>query len=261
MKPSAWPAALAAMLAGLILIPAAALGAPPERVLVCHFTADATPDGHRWNLIEVSVKTLDKHLAHDDGIPGGEVPGSEGSAVFDEDCTPQQPDPDPEPEPSELVFAVAYTDMDSSDGDYDPAVDVLIAKLIDGPGDANDGIPGVGDVIITHRYPMAFDATTFGGFTVTEHIVTELNQGLSYVCNMQSGDNMFVWSSGQGSLHLYHESVSGVAKTEIADGIPDMGDSIQVSSSSPSEPADEVALLSGSDGTDQTFIDVEANCA
>lgn len=267
MKPTVWLAALAAMLAGLTLIPAAALGAPPERVPVCHFTADAASDGHRWTLIEVSVKTLDKHLAHGDGIPGGEVPGRNDAAVFDEDCAPQEPEtepeplPDPEPEPSELVFAVAYSDIHGDDGGYQPAVDVLLAKLIDGPGDAGDGLPGVGDLIITHRYPMDFGATSFGEFTITEHVVTRFNVGFSDVCNMQSGDAMFVWSNSGGTVDFYHESVSGGAKTEIVDAMPDLGDSIQVSSSSPSEPMDDVALLGGSDPTDQTFIDVEANCA
>lgn len=53
----------------------------------------------------------------------------------------------------------------------------------------------------------------------------------------------------------------GGAKTAIGDAMPDMGDSIQVSSSSPSEPTGDVALLNGSHPADQTFIDVEANCA
>lgn len=262
MKPSAWPTVLAATLAGLILVPGAALGAPPERIQVCHFTADAVPDGHRWNPVQVSVKSLDRHLAHGDGIPGGEVPGSNGAAFFDEHCTPQLsgPEPEPEPEPSELVFAVAYSDMDRSDGGYNPAVDVLIAKLIDGPDLAGNGVPGVGDLIITHLYPMDLGPSAHGEFALTEHVVTKLNVGFSDVCNMQSDENMFVWSNSAGTTDFYHESVSGGARTEIVDGIRDMGDWIEVSSSSPSLPMAEVALLNGSDETDQTFIDVEANC-
>ena len=78
-------------------------------------------------------------------------------------CTPPPPPPLPE-----RVLAIAYTNV-TDDGDYDEAVDVLIAKLVD---TNDDGVPGAGDTIVTNQYPLSFDRVPqFGDFQITTHAV------------------------------------------------------------------------------------------
>jgi hypothetical protein len=77
------------------------------------------------------------------------------------------------------LFAVAYTDIDPDDGGYNPDVDALIAKLVDGP--PYDEIPGPGDAVITHSFPIDFDASEFATeLSITVHPV-------SAVTNIYSG--------------------------------------------------------------------------
>lgn len=78
----------------------------------------------------------------------------------------------PEATPSERILVVAYTNVDGLPG-FDPATDVLIAKLVDTNGDAS---VSAGDTVVTERYPKAFDFATagFGNFTATTHIVASV---------------------------------------------------------------------------------------
>jgi len=144
MKKSDWLTALTAALVAVFLVPVSAVAAP-DRVDVCHHTSDRVPDQHEWRHLRVHAKALEAHLSHGDGQPGGPVPGSDGALEFDETCTPvptiDEPKESPpssgppsEPDSSEMIFAVAYSDVDPLDGGYNPASDILIAKLVDGPG-------------------------------------------------------------------------------------------------------------------------------
>lgn len=274
MMRSDWLTALAATLTAVFLVPISAVAAP-DLIDVCHHTADDAPDEREWRHLRVNANSVERLLSHGDGQPGGEVPGTDGGFVFDDHCDPkpagstvppETDEPSESPTPpnsSELIFAVAYSDMDPNDGGYNPDVDVLIAKLIDGPDEASDGLPGVGDLIITGQYPEDFVPSEFGAFTVGEHTVTNFGMGLDYLCRVESGDGTFVWSSGQGGFDQYQEWSSGEALTRFYDDRSTATaeqDEISVNSTSPSEPASDVATLSGSDLSDQMFIDVEADC-
>lgn len=258
--------ALAAALIGVMLLPMAAFAAAPDRVSVCHQTGAGTPEGREWVHLEVSSRSLQHHLAHGDLTPGAMISGTD--TRLDADCVPQSsPASEPPPEPpqtSEVVFAVAYSDMDPSSGGYDPEVDVLIAKLIDGPDAAADGVVGPGDVVITARYPKDFGASQFGDFTVTEHTVTSTNALSEYSCNVDVGDAFFVWSSGQGDFDLYQEWFMGLPMTRLHDKRTETSmsdDEIQVNSASPSHPTDDgIDLLGSSEPLNHPFVEVEANC-
>jgi hypothetical protein len=161
-----------------------------------------------------------------------------------------------------VLFGLAYSDTDPDDGGYNVAIDVLIAKLIDGPGAAGDGSIGPGDVIITYQYPMDFGPSAFGQFTVTEHIVTDVNVGMLAVCNVDTAAGIFVWGGGAGDLDLYQEYDSTLTpRVRVMDGRMVDSDMIAISISSPSQPSDAVATMIRWDSDDASFIDVEADCS
>lgn len=258
--------ALTAALIGVLLLPTAAFAAP-ERVSVCHQTAAAAPDARQWVQLEVNSRSLQHHLAHGDLTPGDVIPGTE--MYLDADCVPQsapatEPPSEP-PETEETVFAVAYSDMDPSSEVYNPETDVLIAKLIDGPDAAADGVVGPGDVVVTARYPKDFTPSEFGDFTVTEHTVTSINAMSEYSCNVDVEDAFFVWSSGQGDFDLYQEWFMGLPMTRLHDKRTDAAmsdDEIQINSASPSQPTDDgIDLVGSSEPLNHPFVEVEANCA
>lgn len=257
--------ALTAALIGVLLLPTAAFAAP-ERVSVCHRTAAATPEGREWVQLEVSSRSLQHHLAHGDLTPGELIPGSK--THLDADCVPQSlpatEPPSESPQGPETVFAVAYSDMDPSSEAYNPETDILIAKLIDGPDDAADGVVGPGDVVITAQYPKDFVMSEFGDFTVTEHTVTSTNALSEYSCNVDAGDALFVWSSGQGDFDLYQEWFMGLSMTMLHDRRTEAAmsdDEIQINSASPSQPTDDgIDLLGSADPLNHPFVEVEANC-
>lgn len=263
--------ALAAALIGVLLLPTVAFAAP-ERTDVCHQTSGATPEGREWVRLQVSARSLESHMAHGDLAPGDLIPGT-ADTHLDSNCAPQgstqsppttEPDPTEPPNPTEVVFAVAYSDLDPDSDVYNPEVDVLIAKLIDGPDAAADGAAGPGDLIVTAQYPTDFTPSQFGDFTVTEHTVTGTNALSEYSCNVDVGDAFFVWSSGQGEFDLYQEWNMGQPGTKLHDKRGDTAfseDQIQVNSASPSQPADDgVDLVGSTDPRNDSFIEVEADC-
>ena len=86
-------AVLAALLVGAFVFPTAAFAGKPAKVDACHFEEDEQEDeGGTWELQLVSEKALPSLLEADDGewgVPGGEVPGTDGDYVFDENCVPE----------------------------------------------------------------------------------------------------------------------------------------------------------------------------
>lgn len=270
MNRSDWLTAPAIALAAVLMLPLMAMAAP-DLIDVCHYTSESTPDGHEWRHIRVNAKSLEKHLDHGDVLAGNTMSGT--TQYLDLDCNVLDSDPQSPPEPSEppgsapsppseLVFAVAYSDMDPSDGGYNPDLDVLIAKLIDGPDGANDGVPGPGDLIITGEYPEDFEMTEFGAFRITEHDVLSAAGG--YVCSALSATGIFVWSTGEGNFEQYQERSSSETVTNLYDDqslATGEVDQILISSGSPSQPSSEPVVPSAPDLSDQNFIDVEADCS
>lgn len=107
----------------------------------------------------------------------------------------------------ERLLAVAYSNVDGIDG-YDPAADVLIAKVVDSNV---DGMSSVGDTVVTNKYPLDFDAATFGTFQVTSHTVTQV----------RGAQQTFVGVLDEGGAEFYFEhniSTPSERYIEIAPG-------------------------------------------
>ncbi|MCP3936210.1 MAG: hypothetical protein GY708_12660 [Actinomycetia bacterium] len=148
-------ATIAVALVALIVGSSDAAGARPvERLPVCHYDADADT----YELLRLPAPAITAHARHGDSFPGEEVPGTDGAFVFDDDCVLVA---------VEVIFAIAYGEVDGVPG-YDPATDVLIAKLVDN----GDGVPGAGDMVITDRYPRDPVPSTYVEFVTKQHIVS-----------------------------------------------------------------------------------------
>jgi hypothetical protein len=264
MTKSDWLTAPALALAAVLMLPLMA-AASPDLVDVCHLTSDSAPDGHEWRHIRVNPKSLDKHLEHGDVEVGNTISGT--TRYLDHECNIQDTDPQSPPRPSEpptpspapeTVFAIAYS-VDPDDG-----TEILIAKLIDGPDEASDGVPGPGDLIIPGHYPVDFDLLGEPAlFSPVIHTVDALTLSPGYVCWVQSGSNNFVWSTGDGDFDQYQEWGSDGSVTSLYDARSSGSsgtDVITVDTGSPSSPSTDVGPLSRFDILDQTFIEVEAGC-
>lgn len=227
-------------------------GGGAEKVMVCHLDADiADPDedGPGWELLEVrSNRALEQHLAHGDGVPGGEVPGMPGYA-FDDACVPTATEP--------KVFAVAYVDRNPGDGGYQEGTDVLIAKLVD----ANrDGVISVGDEVIRDRYPLDFDAAALGVFGGSSSPVEFVWTASSTDVLVGTGGTNAVWFHNDQNLEYYFE--------ETADEVTDLFlrdhftqaliESIRaVFDSGLSRPQTEVFQVREALPTDDAYLDVD----
>ena len=254
MKRSHWITALTSALVTLLVAPVAAADSPGH-VDICHASNGASV----WNLQTVSTRSLDQHMGHGDGMPLGEVPGSEGSLYFDESCDVVPGDPDDPGDPgSETVFAIAYTDVDQ-DGSYDSAGDVLIAKFVDGPAPADDGLPGAGDLIVTDQYPLDVGMSAFGVFGVTEHVVT----GSTFTgtrCMAAASSGSFIWEKST-TLENYEESAGSGNLSFFRDSTANGGSDVLVTAAgSPSEPTTPVSV-GAFDGADGPFVEVELACS
>ena len=252
---------------GSIIAGGAAQAGQQGKADVCH------RDGRgEWRRITVSMNAVDAHRRHGDALVGESVPGVDGM-TFDERCDPVGPStpvppavPVP-PAPEETILAVAYTDMEDDGGPYDPNVDVLIAKLVDGAD--GDGFPGAGDTVVTHRYPTTltspFVADAFESFAVTGYTVVRPSAVSAVRCGVivQVGDRLATisWFSDryeQGYLESF--GPTGPASL-VADRVdfPGWPDTIDVDPESLSRPATELLAEEVRQG-DQGFVDVETDC-
>ena len=83
-----------------------------ERVSICHL--DKETGTFELKALPLRGRALAAHLAHGDVLPGDAVPDGSGSTL-DEECQRLVEIPDPPAEPP-ATLAVAYTDMDPTDG-------------------------------------------------------------------------------------------------------------------------------------------------
>ena len=256
MKRSHWVLALTSALVTLMVAPVAS-AETPGKVDVCHGPADASSD---WNLIAVSVRSLEQHIEHGDGLPLGDVPGSDGELTFDESCgvVPGDPGDPGDPPDSETVFAIAYSDLDQ-DGTYNPASDALIAKFVDGPSPFDDGIPGEGDLVVTDRYPTDITLGSLGDFGLTEHVVT----GSSLTgarCMASASTDSFIWEKST-TVEGYEERAGSGELSFFRDSIATGGSDVVVAvTTSPSQPTTAVSTFAMDDAED-AFLEVELNCS
>jgi hypothetical protein len=172
----------------------------------------------------------------------------------------------PVPAPEERVFAVAYTDMDTGDGSYNPAVDVLISKLVDGPGAAYDGQIGPGDLIVTDQYPLGFDfgIDGFGSYTIKQATVTSvdlLTPGAVTVRSASDGNvRQYSWYQDASDESYRDQFVGGTAigGTDINDHRGDPFTEVLFIDPPGPSGADTAAGESRTDGnTDDPHLDIE----
>lgn len=164
----------------------------------------------------------------------------------------------------ESILAVAYTDMNAVDGDYDPSVDVLIAKLVDTNGDNE---VSVGDTVVTGEYPKGFDPGTagFGSFGVTSHPVTDLFPGAGEFAVLSGGlDKFFIWDrTFEREVYSEYDRTNAPATyTEFTDVIAEsliFVDTIYANTVSPSNPDENVSGMSREQTSDDAFFDVDLN--
>jgi hypothetical protein len=240
--------AVAASLAAVFLMPAVA-SAEAVKVDVCHLNAIG-----EWqvNSLPENGRAVQAHLNHGDALPGDPVPDMAGH-TFNNACVPVA---------DEVIFAVAFTDTDTSDGGYNPNVDSLIAKLVDGN---SDGVPNSGDKVITHQYPTNVAGTTFAAFNVTERMITGFSWNGSTSCTAFVGSDSYSWRLGS-DFEQYSENRSPGGFTNFWDqitGTEANADSLSAHVGSPSLPS-IAALDLEQDSTvwrgDQGFVDIELNC-
>ncbi len=165
-------------------------------------------------------------------------------------CTPPPPPPLPEG-----TLAIAYTSVDGLAG-YDETSDVLIAKLVD---TSHDGLPGAGDTVVTHKYPLSFDPVPeFGDFQVTSHAVHHVETdgpdgpGI-YAYLSDASFHWIAWRSEDDVVESWTEMdptldplAIPVPRTTLTDNISPLflRDVIEVDPLSPSRPSIPLSALS-----------------
>jgi hypothetical protein len=258
---------LLALVGAFLLIPASLAIAGQAKTELCHANSNG------YQLISIAEPAVDAHIAHGDASPGEPVPGMDGYE-FDATC---------EPVPvNDLIFAVAYMDVVDDGQSYDASVDVLIAKFVDAN---SDGLPSVGDKVVTAHYPSGLDFPLdgYGDFALTEFeasIVVPATPTVfapdGEICGVRdSTGRSFLWQHEYmafASFNKEYESyseyfdVSNKMTTfhdQILDwDLPDVEDpdQMRIDTESPSQPADALDWTQLVRQTDDPFIDVEMNC-
>lgn len=251
MRHPRWNVIIVALATAMLTVPAMS-GAAADTTEICHFNADDDPGVPDWELLDVNSRSVDAHVDHGDGFPGEEVPGTEGEYVFTEECVTEL---------AELIFAVAYTDLDPSDGPFDATQDELLAKLIDGPGEARDGVLGPGDLIVAVQYPRDFEASGFASFADPVTVVSDVEFANLYACRVNAGTEWFMFVNS-GVWERYAEvGDTGVAVVDDGQG---NGTYDQIfadpNTPSPSEPSEAVRMVRGPSDTDEAYMDVDVRC-
>lgn len=246
---------LLALVGAFLLIPSALAMAGQTKTDMCHANSNG------YQLISIAEPAVDAHIAHGDAAPGEPVPGMDGYE-FDATC---------EPIPvSELIFAVAYMDVNDDGTGYNATQDLLIAKLVDANG---DGVPGAGDKVVTAHYPLGFGSPLagHGDFATTDFVITRFasfdgtclaGQGVPD----EAGSPTFLWQvkaiMGGGSYEgysEYHATSSDLTSFEDRIGAA-FDDQMTINVDSPSKPATDLIWQAQFSDSDDPFVDVELNC-
>lgn len=161
------------------------------------------------------------------------------------------------------VLAIAYTDLDRVAG-FDPAHDVLIAKLVDTDGNGADA----GDRVVMGYYPTEFDPawpSDFGEWATKTHTVDYASAAPTDVQVHDASGAMFRWLSNYAGTEAYEEHAVGSGpQAFIGDFVacPTVGgtDMIWVQSGSPSMADQAVTRIDSAPVnrcSDGWFVDVE----
>lgn len=159
------------------------------------------------------------------------------------------------------VLAIAYTDVDPNDGPgFKDGTDVLIAKLVDSNF---DGGPSIGDEVITDSYPLDFDASAFGSFGVTHHVVSGVEySGPTTAVEVDGNTALIGFVSQPGEYDSYVERPNSAGNSVLltdayyAPGV--FEDELNVlAGEGPSQPAVSVDLPGRLHTQDDGFLDVD----
>jgi hypothetical protein len=170
------------------------------------------------------------------------------------------------PQPPEVILAIAYSDLNGTDGYQVGTEDVLISKLVDANG---TGVADGGDLVVMGRYPTTLTPSGPGDFGVwgsTRHRVTGVLRA--------AADQIFV-STDTPSEHRYYDSAIVCGYQEYAERVTapnfptyfydivddpscTFSDTIAVvAGTPPSLPGDTVSASRGVFDGDSDFLDVE----
>ncbi|HEX5018654.1 MAG TPA: hypothetical protein VFX15_13840 [Actinomycetes bacterium] len=208
--------ALATLLVPLVVGPVSAAKTP--KVDVCHLDQVLGT----YSVTTIAVSSLAKHLAHGDGLPG--------DGTFDENCQPVSP---------ARVFARAFADKNGNHT-YDRDADVLFTELVDTNG---SDVLDVGDTVRTIEYPVDF----IGGsepYGVEDHVVTDVPAGqgptaVGVSVDDPAGFTSYTWIRVEIGEAFQEATITGIDITSrFQDLFVSDADKIQMSSLSPSHPAD-----------------------
>lgn len=233
-----------------------------NKIDICHYSEE----GDSWKVINVSQKSWSSHLEHGDFWLDQD---KDGYTAYNEcgfgsmdDCDDSDPNINPE-NGCNKIFAIAYSNLNGQDGYQENSADVLISKLIDFN---NDGIASTGDKVITDRYPLNFEGTAFGEFTLKEHIVGNIyilkSNRIAIGKQDTSPIEVFDFLVING-LEFYREGYTqdGIVETSIIDAVSntEFGEGWGINANSPSKPEGPFGITTNLDNgnIDNTFIDVD----
>jgi len=234
----------------LIVASAGTSQAAQEKFDVCHMEGNGS-----YHLITIAEPGYETHYAHGDGLIGDPVPGGT-DYVFAEDCTLQR---------AVDTLAIAFTDIDPTDGSFKAGIDVVIARLLDENG---NGIVDVGDTVTTLYYPLDFEQMEFGMFTVTTHRIDRVvwaDQDSLYVVTLlddiSTSHSFFTFSApgvgNEGYTEYTADSFDPIVF--LFDGVMGVNiDRIETQSQrGGSEPMHDIRITIDGIASDDNFIDVE----
>jgi hypothetical protein len=161
----------------------------------------------------------------------------------------------PSPTPGR-VLAIAYSDLDGNH-QFDPAHDVLIAKLVDVDG---YGL-GAGDQVIMGRYPTTLNPTRpergFEEWPVKSHTVTEDTFVWAEIASVQVGANEYLHWQDDWQADIFDERIGGTLSAFVDSRTTNMRDFIALDPATPSHPVESFLQYGAHDTTDHRFVDVE----
>lgn len=153
------------------------------------------------------------------------------------------------------LLAVAYINYDGIAG-YDPSADTLIAGLFDTNG---DGIVSPGDTLRTDFYPLNFNASLLGEFTVKDHIVSSGDSDGSGISSMRfsTDDGGLFRFVDTGSSDQFYQPFNPKALSIWDDHFGARDHITVIAGADPTEPNTTSIVTVGGQLGSQPFIDVD----
>jgi hypothetical protein len=154
------------------------------------------------------------------------------------------------------ILAIAYSDLDGNH-QFDPAMDVLISKLIDSDGNGLD----VGDRVEMGWYPITLNPIRpergFEEWAVKSHTVTEPTVVSAGRAMVQVGANEYLQWLDDWQGDSFDERIGGTLSAFIDSRTTNMTDFIQLDPATPSHPVESFLEYGARDTTDHRFVDAE----